>query len=200
VRWIAPSPHDSELILVGIELGGLMRSTDGGQSWQDHRPGAQPDVHSLAWHPHTPGRAYEAGGGGTALSTDAGETWQPVDEGRDRHYAWSVTVDPNDADCWYVSASTGPFAAHGRRDPQARIYRRRDGQSWQSLAGGLPEPLPAMPYALLATDGRLFAGLADGQLWQSRDRGDTWTPLQLEGDSVAAVLALAPAADRERIV
>ena len=57
-----------------------------------------------------------------------------------------------------------------------------------------------MPYALLATDGRLFAGLADGQLWESRDRGDTWTPLQLEGDSVAAILALAPAADRGRIV
>jgi hypothetical protein len=57
-----------------------------------------------------------------------------------------------------------------------------------------------MPYALLATDGRLFAGLADGQLWESRDRGDTWTPLQLEGDSIAAVLALAPAAERERIV
>ena len=51
VRWIAPSPRDADLLLVGIELGGLMRSTDGGQSWQDHRPGAQPDVHSLAWHP-----------------------------------------------------------------------------------------------------------------------------------------------------
>jgi hypothetical protein len=51
-----------------------------------------------------------------------------------------------------------------------------------------------MPYALLAGDGRLFAGLADGQLWESRDRGDTWTPLQLEGDGVAAILALAPAA------
>src|SRR3989441_1187203 len=51
VRWIAPSPYDANLLLVGIELGGLMRSSDGGESWQDHRPGAQPDVHSLAWHP-----------------------------------------------------------------------------------------------------------------------------------------------------
>ena len=108
VRWIAPSPYDPGLLLVGIELGGLMRSTDGGQSWQDHRPGAQPDVHSLAWHPHTAGRAYEAGGGGAAFSTDAGETWQPADEGRDRHYTWSVAVDPDEPDCWYVSASTGP--------------------------------------------------------------------------------------------
>src|SRR5205823_185973 len=61
VRWIAPSPHDAALILVGIELGGLMRSTDGGESWEDHRPGAQRDVHSLAWHARDPRRAYEAG-------------------------------------------------------------------------------------------------------------------------------------------
>jgi photosystem II stability/assembly factor-like uncharacterized protein len=191
VRWIAPSPHDPDLLLVGIELGGLMRSSDGGQSWQDHRPGAQPDVHSLAWHPRTPGRAYEAGGGGAAFSTDAGESWQPADEGRDRHYTWSVAVESDDPDCWYISASTGPYAAHGGRDPQARIYRRRGGELWQLLKGGLPEPLPAMPYALVATDGRLFAGLADGQLWESRDRGDSWTPLRLESNSVTALVALA---------
>ena len=53
-----------------------MRSTDGGaDAGHDHRPGAQPDVHSLAWHPtrSRPGR-YEAGGGGAAFSEDAGET------------------------------------------------------------------------------------------------------------------------------
>src|SRR6266550_960290 len=135
VRWIAPSPHDADLILVGIELGGLMRSTDGGATWQDHRPGAQPDVHSLAWHPRVAGRAYEAGGGGSALSGDGGETWHAADEGRDRNYTWSVAVDPEDPERWYVSASTGPYAAHGGGDPQARIYRRRDAEPWQALAG-----------------------------------------------------------------
>ncbi len=174
VRWIAPSPHDASLILVGIELGGLMRSADGGSGWQDHRPGAQRDVHSLAWHPRVPGRAYEAGGGGAASSDDGGESWRPADEGRDRHYTWAVAVDPEDPELWYVSASTGPFAAHGRGDPQARIYRRRGGEPWIALGGGLPEPLPAMPYALVAMEGRVFAGLADGQLWESRDHGDGW--------------------------
>src|ERR671937_1245277 len=193
VRWIAPSPHDADLLLVGIELGGLMRSSDGGESWQDHRPGAQPDVHSLAWHLRVPGRAYEAGGGGAAFSIDAGETWEPADEGRDRHYTWSVTVDPQDPDCWYVSASTGPYAAHGGPDPQARIYRRHHRQTGPPLAGGLPEPLPAMAYALVATDGRLFAGLADGQLWESRNRGDSWTALRLQGDTLGALFALAGA-------
>ena len=190
VRWIAPSPHDAGLILVGIELGGLMRSSDGGATWQDHRPGAQRDVHSLAWHLRVRGRAYEAGGGGAAFSEDAGETWEPADEGRDRHYTWSVAADPDDPEVWYVSASTGPYAAHGRRDPQARIYRRRRDEPWRALAGGLPEPLPAMPYALVAAGGRLFAGLADGQIWESKDRGDSWSASTLEGDPITALHAL----------
>ena len=190
VRWIAPSPHEADLLLVGIELGGLMRSSDGGASWQDHRPGAQPDVHSLAWHPKIGGRAYEAGGGGAAFSEDAGETWQPADEGRDRHYTWSVAVDWDDPELWYVSASTGPYAAHGGGDPQARIYRRRASERWQELKGGLPEPLPAMPYALVAGDGRLFAGLADGQIWESGDRGDTWRACTFHGNRPPALQAL----------
>jgi photosystem II stability/assembly factor-like uncharacterized protein len=189
VRWIAPSPHDADLILAGIELGGLMRSTDGGETWQDHRPGAQPDVHSLAWHPQVEGRAYEAGGGGAAWSEDAGDTWHAADEGRDRHYTWSVAVDPDDPEVWYVSASTGPYAAHGRRNPEARIFRRQD-DGWRALAGGLPEPFPAMPYALVAVNGRLFAGLADGQLFESGDRGESWRKCELQGDSLTALLAL----------
>jgi photosystem II stability/assembly factor-like uncharacterized protein len=192
VRWIAPSPHDAGLLLVGIELGGLMRSSDGGETWQDHRPGAQPDVHSIAWHPRVPGRAYEAGGGGAAFSTNAGEDWEPADEGRDRHYTWAVAVDPADPGCWYVSASTGPNAAHRGGDPQACIYRRRGAEPWQPLSGGLPEPLPAMPYALVAAGERVFAGLADGQVWESRDRGDSWSSCRLVGD-LGRLAALAPA-------
>jgi hypothetical protein len=181
VRWIAPSPHDADILLAGIELGGLMRSSDRGETWQDHRPGAQPDVHSLAWHPQVPGRAYEAGGGGAAWSEDWGDAWHPADEGRDRHYTWSVAVDPEDPELWYVSASTGPFAAHRGGNPQAYVYRRRNG-SWEPLAGGLPDPLPAMPYALAVGEGRLFAGLANGELWQSDDKGVSWRRLTTRYD------------------
>jgi hypothetical protein len=190
VRWIAPSPHDRDLLLVGIELGGLMRSTDGGAGWQDRRPGAALDVHSLAWHPRVEGRAYEAGGDGAAWSEDAGDSWRRADEGRDRHYTWALAVDPDDPELWYVSASTGPFVAHGRGNPQARIFRREDG-SWRPLAGGLPDPFPAMPYALVAADGRLFAGLANGELWESPDRGDTWQACALRGGALRGVHALA---------
>jgi hypothetical protein len=48
-----------------------------------------------------------------------------------------------------------------------------------------------MPYALVADDGRLFAGLADGQIWLSLDRGDSWRACALRGDALGALQALA---------
>lgn len=192
VRWIAPSPHDAALLLVGIELGGLMYSRDGGATWSDHRPNAQRDVHALAWHPTVPGRAYEAGGGGTAWSRDGGWTWERVDAGRDRHYTWALSPDPDDPDCWYVSANPGPREAHqSGADAQAHLYRWRGVGPWEPLGGGLPEPLVSMPYALAAIPGRLFTGLRDGRLYASADRGDTWQELQVQGDRLPSILALA---------
>ena len=47
-----------------------------------------------------------------------------------------------------------------------------------------------MPYTLLATDGRLFAGLADGQLWETHDQGGSWSPLRLNGDAPESLVAL----------
>jgi photosystem II stability/assembly factor-like uncharacterized protein len=191
VRWIAPSPHDANLLLVGIELGGLMRSEDGGSSWQDHRPGAQRDVHSLAWHPTETGRAYEAAGGGSAWSRDGGETWRAADEGRDRHYTWALTVDPADPDCWFVSAAPGPFEAHGSRPAQAALYRWRGGGPWEELDLGLPRPLDTMPYALAPTGDGLVAALRDGRLFVSQDQGDSWRQLEAEGLGKAVAMAAA---------
>jgi photosystem II stability/assembly factor-like uncharacterized protein len=189
VRWIAPSPHGANVVLAGIELGGLMRTSDGGASWQDHRPGAQRDVHSLAWHPTETGRAYEAAGGGSAWSRDGGETWQAADEGRDRHYTWALTVDPADPDCWFVSAAPGPFEAHGSRPAQAALYRWRGDGPWEELDLGLPRPLDTMPYALAATRDGLVAALRDGRLFVSQERGDSWRPLAADG--LQKVVALA---------
>jgi hypothetical protein len=48
-----------------------------------------------------------------------------------------------------------------------------------------------MPYALVASDSRLFAGLANGNVWESGDRGDTWRQLELRGDPLTELHALA---------
>jgi photosystem II stability/assembly factor-like uncharacterized protein len=191
VRSIAPSPHDAELLLVGIELGGLMRSDDGGETWSDHRPGAQKDVHALTWHSSVPGRAYEAGGGGAAWSRDGGVSWQPADIGRDRHYTWGLAVDPEDPDCWYVSANPGARLAHyGAESADALIYRWRGAGPWQPLSGGLPQPIDSFPYMLAMNSHSLFAGLGDGRIYLSGDHGERWKLLDVHGERPECVLRL----------
>jgi len=191
VRSIAPNPHDVRLLLAGIELGGIMRSEDGGESWSDHPRGAQKDVHSLVWHPTIPGRAYEAGGGGAAWSRDGGVTWQAADEGRDRHYTWGLAVDPDDPERWYVSANPGArLAHHSDKNAEAQIYRWHGRGSWEALGGGLPEPVDSFPYALAMNSGSLFAGLRDGRIYRSKDRGEHWSQLTIHGDAPSRVVAL----------
>ena len=183
VRWIAPDAHRAERLLVGIELGGLMRSDDGGATFSDHRPGAKLDSHSLAWHPRVEGRAYQAAGDGAAWSRDGGDTWEAADAGRDLGYCWALAVDPADPESWYVSAASGPRAAHGGHSARGRLYRWDDG--WRALA----LPPDSMPYALIATGGELLAGMADGRILGSRDRGESWYELGARVDPIVAMAA-----------
>jgi hypothetical protein len=169
VRWIAPSPHEADRLLVGIELGGVMLSTDRGRTFADHRPGAVLDTHELAWHPRAAGRAYEVGGTGAAWSADGGESWRTDVEGLEVSYCWALAVSPDDPDLWWIAAAPGPFQAHGRPPAGAHLYRRANG-GWRRLAG----PLDEMPYALVATADALVMGLRDGRLGVSGDGGESW--------------------------
>jgi photosystem II stability/assembly factor-like uncharacterized protein len=186
VRWIAPSPHEPGLLLLGIELGGLMWSDDAGKTWEDHRPGAKLDVHCLAWHPTARGRAYETGGDGTAWSRDGGRSWEPVDGGRDRNYSWALAVDPSDPDTWFASVSSGPFAAHSEGRADAYLYRWSDEGPWETIAG----PFFSMPYALRFAGSSLYAGFSDGSVLVSEDRGASWREVQLSGDALPRIVAL----------
>jgi photosystem II stability/assembly factor-like uncharacterized protein len=174
VRSIALSYKDPNLIVAGIELGGVVRSEDGGESWQDQRPGAYADCHSLSTHAAAPNTIYEAAGGGFAQSEDAGDSWAASDEGLERRYVWGLAVDREDSALLYVSAAAGPGWAHGRGSSDAAIYRRRgSGSRWE----GVLEHLAEFPYALVADPerpGGLYAGLGDGTILRSPDSGTSW--------------------------
>ena len=190
VRWIAPDPHHFERLLVGIELGGLMYTDDAGATFSDHRPGAKRDVHSLAWHPHIDGRAYQAAGDGAAWSHDGGRSWEATDAGRDLGYCWSLAADPADPECWYVSAASGPAAAHSARRARGRLYRWNGG-AWEALA----LPYDTMPYALTVIDHDLLAGMAGGRVIHSADRGHSWADIGAHtGPIIAMAAGWAPSA------
>jgi hypothetical protein len=161
-----------------------MYTDDGGASFYDHCPGAKRDVHSLAWHPRIDGRVYQAAGDGAAWSRDGGATWNAADTGRDLRYCWAVAVDPADPECWYVSAASGPRAAHSAQHARGRLYRWA-GEAWNplSLPGG------TMPYAVAASDRELIVGMADGRILHSTYRGERWSDTGVHASPIVALAA-----------
>lgn len=194
VQAIALSPSDLQRIVVGIELGATVVSRDGGKTWTGHLRGALRDCHSLTFHLSNGDWVYEAGGssGGAAFSRDGGLTWTNAGQGLDRHYGWAVAGDAGDPTTWYVSVSPGPSKAHGSKHAEAVIFRR-DGDGWQRLAGGLPQPLAYMPYALMTDPeiaGTLYAGLSNGDIWYSPDRGANWQQLPVHLGAIHRALVI----------
>lgn len=193
VQGIALSPTDPNVIVAGIEAGAVVRSADGGKTWEGHRPGAVRDCHSIIFHATNGDWAYEGGGTGAAFSRDGGKTWRQSTSGLDRRYGWACAADPAHPEVWYVSASPmfarSQFfvpAAHVDGEANAYIFRSAGGAAWQKLGGGLPQPLNYMAYALITdpnAPGHLYAGLSNGDVWYSTNHGDTWQqmPFNLKG-------------------
>ena len=175
VQAIAVSACDPATVVAGIEAGAVVRSPDTGSTWQGHRRGAMRDCHSLAAHARA-GWFYEGGWGGGAISSNSGASWSRPD-GLDRRYGWAVAADAANPELWYLSAAPG-VRAHSD-DADAAIYRSHAGSGWERLGGGLPNPLRSMPYALVAgpAPAQLAAGLASGEVWDTRDAGGTWARL-----------------------
>lgn len=203
IQGIALSPTDPNVIVVGIEAGAVLRTADGGKTWEGHRPGAIRDCHTLTFHSTNGDWVYEAGGTGVgaSFSRDGGRTWKQLGEGLDRHYGWACAADPARPEVWYVSASpmfawSHPFQppAHVDGQANAHIFRSAGGAPWQKLEGGLPQPLNHMPYALLtdpAAPGHIYAGLSNGDLWHSPNYGDRWEKLPFSLKSInRAMIAL----------
>ncbi len=195
IQGIALSPADPNVIVVGIEAGAVVRTADGGQTWEGHRPGSLRDCHMIIFHATNGDWVYEAGGTGVgaACSRDGGHTWHQPKSGLDRHYGWAVAADPARPEVWYMSASPmfakSQFfvpAAHVDGEANAYIFRSAGGAAWQKLGGGLPQPLNHMAYALITdphAPGHLYAGLSNGDVWRSTDHGDSWVqmPFNLKG-------------------
>lgn len=176
VRWIEPDLAQPGRLFVGIELGGVMRSLDDGETWEDRKPNSQHDCHTLRTHPQAPGTLYEAAGGGFAASYDGGATWHREDEGMAHHYCWGLAVDPADPRTLVVSASPGPRQAHQDSAAQATLYRRSGDGPWQPVHEGLPPSRGTRAYVLAthATEPGIFYAATRQRLFRSTDAGQSW--------------------------
>jgi hypothetical protein len=153
---------------VNVHVGGIVRSTDGGETWHPTID-VDADVHQVVADPARPDVVLAAGARGLSISGDGGDTWDLSTEGLHGAYCRAVARSGSDV---LVSASTGPFT------DRAAVYRRAiDGdEPFEKCGAGLPEWFPSNvdSHCLVAVGPAAALGTAEGEVYRSADGGGTW--------------------------
>ncbi|MFN2142629.1 MAG: WD40/YVTN/BNR-like repeat-containing protein [Candidatus Promineifilaceae bacterium] len=181
VRWIEIDPNVEGRLYVAIEAGALVRSNDGGETWQDRVVGGPIDTHSAATHRRAKGRVYSAAGDGYFESFDGGESWSRKMDGLQHRYLVGVAVDPADPDTVVVSAAAGPHVAYRPEHAEAYIYRKQAGAPFELAMAGLPEARGTVA-SRLAThpdEANVFYAANNHGLFRSEDGGKRWEALAI---------------------
>jgi hypothetical protein len=168
-------------VLANVHVGGIIRSDDGGATWQPTIE-VDADVHEVRAHPDVRDVVMAAAAVGLCVSRDGGRTWAVVVDGLHSTYARAVAFDGDDV---LVSASDGPFTR------RSAIYRGplSGGAALQRERDGLPEWLDGNvdTRCLSADGGRLALADGSGAVWAKAKDGD-WS---LVADGVPGVTAVA---------
>lgn len=149
-----------DAIYVGIEVGGVYRSRDGGATWEPLNEGLYEDVHTVVG---TRRALYAATGAGFYRRADG--RWEKAGRGLDRPYVMPIVVDPSGPAHLWTAGAAGP-PPMWRRGAGAQAFESRDAAaSWTPLPPLPPEVRGAIPRKGLALAGSgLVAGTTDGYL------------------------------------
>ncbi|MBD3168963.1 MAG: T9SS type A sorting domain-containing protein [candidate division Zixibacteria bacterium] len=141
ITAIAVHPDDQDIIYAGAALGGILKSTDGGDSWtpvSDAVPSLS--VGDIAMDPANPevlyfgtGEANSSGdsyaGTGVYKTTDGGDSWEFIGLPDSRHIG-RIAIDPLFNNRVYVAAMGSLF----NTNPERGLYRSTDyGESWEQV-------------------------------------------------------------------
>jgi photosystem II stability/assembly factor-like uncharacterized protein len=182
VRSISFDPSDPSTMYVGVEEGGVIRSRDGGVSFELLNHGIDPDIHCVAVDPRDSRLLYAATGGGFYRSENAGASWRRTAIGLSRSYTVPVAVHPRIDGVVYTAAAAGPpptwSTSHNGAD--AMLFRSLDhGRTFHAIADEAG-PMRGMVMRIAqspANSDELFAVTSDGTVIRSRDCGETFVAI-----------------------
>ena len=180
VKNVAVDPNNSQTMYACVEQGGLFKSTDAGQTWQE-LSGFNDDCHRLFIRPSNSKELLLPTGYGFYRSRDGGESWQELSERISRiGYPDLLVFNPRQENLMFLAgAEADPFHWMKTRSANPRIARSRDGgDTWEILGKGMPEHIDANfeAMALESWDGgcTVYAGNTDGDIYASDDEGESW--------------------------
>ncbi|HEV8341431.1 MAG TPA: hypothetical protein VGR30_03565 [Candidatus Binatia bacterium] len=134
-RYLAVDPRVSTRLYVGIEVGGMLMSDDGGSTWQPANDGlSDPDVHQVFPCAHAPNLVVAAcGEEGVFRSVDGARHWERVTPDGPRTYGTAVAEDYDGV--IYLGVARGrPNTWLQRERANAAIFWSKDGGSHWDLA------------------------------------------------------------------
>jgi photosystem II stability/assembly factor-like uncharacterized protein len=181
VKHINFDPENPATIYASIEVGGLLRSTDGGEHWEEF-PSLYEDVHRLMIHPTDGKFLYAVTGRGLYVGPDAGAHWDQWTRREDEigGYPDGFVFRPSDPKTMFMTAAQdAPGTWRTTHFAGARISRSRDGgRTWEILRNGLPDRLQASIEAFCLEEAggscSVFAATTSGDVFCSEDLGESW--------------------------
>ena len=190
-------PGKPNLYYMGATGGGVWRTTDAGNTWDNisdgYFGGSIGAVEVSTWD----NNVIYAGGGevtvrgnvsygyGMYKSTDAGKTWSSIGLKNSRHIV-RIKIHPKNPDLVYAAVLGDLFKSSEERG----VYRSEDGgKTWKRVlfanadAGAVelcmdpnnPRILFASTWRIRRTPYSLESGGEGSGLWMTKDGGDTWT-------------------------
>ena len=170
VRSIDFLPASPESVLLGVEVGGVLLSTDRGETWEELNNGVHVDVHTVRPDPTEPGRLMAVTGGGVYGSEDGGASWGRRESGLAQGYAVGLHFNPERSGEVLIATGQSPPGVNGR------VYHSLDaGESWTEVADpALPEQYDRVPVLLFA-EGRAWLMTNDGQVLRSDSADGGWS-------------------------
>ncbi len=208
IHTVLPHPGDPARVLVAMSTGGVYRTGDAGVTWAPSNEGIKayflPDpwpefgqcVHKVARDAVVPDRLYAQNHHGVYRSDDGGGTWVSIADTLPSDFGFPMVAHPHRSGVVY----TFPLTADAHRHPvdnRCRVFRSSDaGGTWEPLSRGLPEE-PFYPVVLRdamcaddADPAGVYFGTRSGEVYASRDDGDSWSPVVAHLPDVLCVRAV----------
>lgn len=179
---------------VGISAVGVLRSDDAGETWKLCNEGLHnvapefikdPDlgrcVHKMVGDPTRAGVLYLQFHGGVFKTENGAESWTRISGDLPHDFGFPMAV--TQASHLFIV----PLIADMNRvvpDGALKVWRSRDqGRTWRAMTNGLPQKehfVGVLRDAMTAdalTPAGIYLGTTGGEIFYSKDDGDSWTKL-----------------------
>ncbi len=193
LHTIVLHPTDVQRVMVGISAVGVFQTTDAGASWNPTNTGIRtnfmPDqppeypewgqcIHKIV--SSGDGWLYQQNHCGVYRSNDFGQKWEEVTGDLPSDWGFVAAAHPHDTKTFYVCPGTSGYH-HWVPEGKPAVYRTTNrGDSWERMDKGFPKENAYINFLRDAMavdrldDAGIYLGSNTGQLYFSRNNGDSW--------------------------